>query len=263
MHYQNKIKRFILRKNFWRRVKMKGKRILRKLNKNEFNDIHYLFKIATTEPKIILDCGANIGFVTHQFLNHFPSAKVYAFEPNPEIFKKLENHYQQNNRVKCYGYGIAEKEGTLIFNVNNNSGTSSFLNPNTYHLNNLASKNSKEIAVPIISIGKFLENENIKHIDLLKLDIEGYEIKALEGIKNLNEKVSVIYLEVNLIPTYHEQPLIEDVIYYLRKQDFYVYNFYGINENKHRQASITNLVFYSKSFKEKLMQNGHKTSFNF
>lgn len=263
MQYENKIKRFILRKDFFRRAKRRLQKLKRKVDKNEFDDLKFLYSLVDRQPEVILDCGANIGFVTHQLKNCFPNATIHAFEPNPTVYAKLSDHYKDSDKIKCHNMGIADKNGELIFNVNANSGTSSFLNPTSYHTSNMASKRINPIKVPVCAISDLMQKENIRHIDILKLDIEGYEIKALQGINNLLEEVSLVFTEVNLIPTYEGQPLIEDIIIYLRERGFHVYNFYGINENKDRQANITNLLFMSSRFKDELISKGHKTTFSF
>ena len=263
MQYENKIKRFILRKDFWKRAKGRVNGLKRKLGKNEFDDLSYLFSLVNRSPKVILDCGANIGFVTHQFKTNFPNATIHAFEPNPSIFSRLSNHYENSDKVHCHNMGIADENGELMFNVNANSGTSSFLNPTEYHTSNLASRKITPIKVPVCAISNIMSKEKIHHIDLLKLDIEGFEIKAMQGIENISENVSLIFTEVNLIPTYENQPLLEDVILYLRQKGFHIYNFYGINENNNRQATITNLLFMSSKFKAELISNGHNKCFSF
>lgn len=212
---------------------------------------------------MIFDCGANIGFVTHQFKKNFPNATIHAFEPNPSIFDKLNKHYEKSKMIKCHNIGIADQNGELLFNINKNSGTSSFLSPNEYHTSNMASKSISPTSVPVATISKIMSDEKLNHIDILKLDIEGFEIKAMEGIPNIAEKVSLVLTEVNLIPTYENQPLIEDITLFLRSKGFHIYNFYGINENKHRQANITNLLFMSAKFKNELIAGGHERSFSF
>lgn len=263
MHYDNIIKRFILRKDFFKRAKGRLNGIKRHHSKNEFDDIQFLYELINRKPDVIFDCGANIGFVSHQFLAKFPDSRIYAFEPNPSVFEKLNNQYANNKNVACFNIGISNEQGELMFNVNQNNGTSSFLNPTDYHTSNIASKNITPTKVAVSSINAIMAKTGVKHIDVLKLDIEGFEIKALEGISDLNENVSMIFTEVNLIPTYEGQPLIEDLISYLRPRGFSIYNFYGINENAHRQASITNLLFISSKFKNELIAKGFSKSFNY
>ena len=263
MHYDNFIKRFILRKDFFKRAKNRLKLLKRKNLKNEFDDMKYLYYLRNKEPEVIFDCGANIGFVTHKFIEKFSKAHIYAFEPNPSVFDKLNHHYSGNDYVHCFNMGIGDKSGEMVFYINKNSGTSSFLRPTEYHTSNIASKKITPKNVEITTIDEIMSKENLKHIDILKLDIEGFELNALKGIKNIEEKVSIVYLEVNLIPTYEDQPLIEDLIKYLRNANFHLYNFYGINENNHYQATITNLLFISNKFKNKLVANGYGLSFSY
>ncbi len=261
MHYDNIIKRYILRKNFLRRVKMRLKSFERKLKKNEISDIKQLFVKAGKEPSVIFDCGANIGFVTHKYLKEFPGARIFAFEPNPTVFEGLNKQYKKIQNVCCYNYGIGDVNGELIFNINRNTGTSSFLEANKYHTSNMASKQIRPLKVKVKTLSSIMDENNVHHIDLLKLDIEGYEIKALKGLKDVSKDVSLIFTEVNLIPTYEGQPLIEDIIAYLRSKGFHIYNFYGINENVDFQANITNMLFISDDFRRSLKENGFEKSF--
>lgn len=263
MHYDNKIKRFLLRKDFFKRAKGRLKKYKRRLNKDEFDDMAHLFRLLQRDPKVIFDCGANIGFVTHQFKSKFPEARVYAFEPNPSVFEKLNLQYSADPIITCLNSGVADVKGELTFYINRNSGTSSFLPPTEYHKDNLASSKIVPKSVPVINLQEVMVQYEIKQIDILKLDIEGFEIKAMEGIDDITNSVSIIFTEVNLIPTYENQPLIEDIIVYLRNKGFHLFNFYGINENQNRQASITNLLFISPSFKAELIKKGYKRSFSY
>ena len=110
------------------------------------------------------------------------------------------------------------------------------------------------IEVEITSIGQYMDDESIEKIDILKLDIEGFELEVLKGIHNISSKVDFIFTEVNFIPTYRDQPLLDEVITYLGTKGFSIYNIYGINENKARQAIITNILFMSPAMRKKLIQ---------
>ena len=91
MYYKNFISRFILRKDFLRRVKGRLRIYNRRLFKNEFEDLRFLYDILNYEPDIVVDGGANVGFVTHQFNTKFPKSKIISFEPNL-LCSKFWNH---------------------------------------------------------------------------------------------------------------------------------------------------------------------------
>ena len=68
MFYDNFFKRYILRKNFLKRVNMRLSLEKRKMFRDEIEDMKDLFQALNKEPAHIFDCGANIGLVTHAFL---------------------------------------------------------------------------------------------------------------------------------------------------------------------------------------------------
>ena len=263
MHYTSFLKRFILRKDFLRRAKGRINSFVRHNQRNEIDDIHDMYAHLGKKPSVIFDCGANIGFVTHKFSTKFPAATIYAFEPNPSVFQKLAKHYAEKNKIVCINSGIGSDSGKMTFYVNRNSGTSSFLPPTDFHMNNIASHTVTPTEVDIVKIDDVMKTHRIDHIDVLKLDIEGFEIEAMKGISNLKHKISLIFAEVNLIPTYQGQPLIDEVIAYARSQGFHILNLYGLNETKYHQAQITNVLFISDDFKNQLKSKLGEKAFGY
>ena len=78
------------------------------------------------------------------------------------------------------------------------------------------------------------------------------------------EKIDFIFTEVNFIPTYEGQPLLEDIISYMRTYNYYPYNFYGINESKERQSIITNILFISNKVAKQINTiNGKNSVYNY
>jgi FkbM family methyltransferase len=242
-------------------VKMRLNLFLRKNSKNEFDDLAFIYKSINRIPKHIFDCGANIGFVSYQFYKKFGTSKIHSFEPHVEVFDQMVKTLKDESANFVFNNaGISDVSGNLAFYKNNKSVTSSFLEPNDFHLSNMAGKYQK-IDVPILSIQEYCTKNNISEIEILKLDIEGFELKALQGCKDLlaNQKIDFVYAEVNFVPTYKDQPLLEDIILYMRQNNYYPYNFYGVNENIQRQVSVTNILFISnkvaKEINEKLGKN--------
>lgn len=264
MYYKNFITRFILRKNLFRRILWRLKAEWRKVRRNEFDDIQYLFRLIGKDPMVIFDVGANIGFVTFQFRKRFKTSKIFCFEPNPDVFLKLNNAYASDNEITKENIGIGYEAGTLNFYKNNNSGTSSFLKPNEFHNKNMARRYT-EMNIPITSIAEYTSQHAIDKIDILKLDIEGFEIEALKGAESLLvlSKIKVIYLEVSFSEMYEGQPLIGDIIEYMSKYNYTLFGFYGINETVYRQTLLTNLLFISNELALEINDQNKRSIINY
>ena len=255
MYYKNPITRFILRKNFFKKVKGKLIYYRRKLRKDLFDDIQFICQGKKIET--IFDIGANIGFVTYQFQKRFPGAHIYAFEPNPEIFHKLEGSYKAEPNIHVFQIGIGDEVGTLSFNLNANTGTSSFLVSAEYHKLNQAKHLLPPIEVQVDTLDSFAARNGLDTINILKMDIEGYELKALQGAENLlkRQAVDIIYSEVTIVPQYIGQPLFHQITSYLEQKDYHLFNmdsFVG-QETFIRQAVLGNATYISKRHRDFLM----------
>lgn len=256
MYYKNPLRRFLFRKKLLRKIRARIRYYKRKTLRNEYDDIRFLFDVAGFEPSAIVDGGANIGFVTYQFARRFPSSKIYAIEPNPHVFDKLKTAYEADARIHTLNMGISRESGKLAFNINANTGTSSFLTPNEYHATHLA-KNRREVKeVETISLSDLVIREHLDGIDLLKLDIEGFELEALKGAEQLlrDQRIHAIVLEANLIGSYVGQPLFHEVSAFLAERGYSVFNSYGLHETPIRQSIFMNLVFLSKTFRKLLKE---------
>jgi hypothetical protein len=67
------------------------------------------------EPKIIFDLGSNVGLSVLFFKLKYPAAKIYAFEPDPETFKKMVKNTDQFSDIYCYNFAVSEKDGQQKF----------------------------------------------------------------------------------------------------------------------------------------------------
>jgi len=257
MYYKSFFRRFLFRKNLFKKIKSKIHYYKRKALRSEYEDLRFLFDVAQLEPAFIIDGGANIGFVTNEFHSHFKTSKIYAIEPNPIVYSTLEESYRGNKNITVLNVGISRVPGKMTFNINENTGTSSFLQPNAYHGTHLAKKKGEAKEIETIGLDAFAEREGIKVLDILKLDIEGFELEALKGAEQLlkEQRVHAILLEVNLIESYVGQPLFHQIAAHLIERNYHAFNTYGLHESKIRQAIITNFIFLSSDFRNTLKSN--------
>lgn len=136
---------------------------------------------------IAIDVGANIGNHTIFFAEKFSS--VIAFEPNPKVFQLLQFNTGPYN-VKAYNVGLSNSSGYLKFQENSsNIGASCIISKendqNEFTTFEIETKTLDAITAEIDST-----------ISLLKIDIEGHELQALQGaIKTIKKHKPVILFE--------------------------------------------------------------------
>jgi FkbM family methyltransferase len=141
-------------------------------------DTFSYFEKCIRPNQTILDIGAHIGLYSVFFSKKLQgTGRVICFEPTPGTFAILRNTVQLNALKNCtlVNAAIAEKSGTLKFNLTSKDGEGS--NANSL-VQTERSVNSTEVKV--YSIDDYCREENLK-IDVLKIDVEGYELNALIG----------------------------------------------------------------------------------
>lgn len=149
---------------------------------------------AGADAKIVLDCGAHQGRMTRAFRGAFPAAKIHAFEPTPATFADLKARVGAIPNVEVINAAVGGKSGEMEFFVGANEQSNSLVRPQGG--GGGASANS--IRVPVVGIADFCRERGIDKIDVLKLDIEGYELETLRGMEPMlrDRRVKVIYSEV-------------------------------------------------------------------
>lgn len=114
-------------------------------------------------------------------------------EPLPQEFKKCAAlHSNCVGNVTIYNCGVSDKEETLKLFVN--GGLSTFCQEGIPY--NRVRKNNT-ISVQCYSLNQILEKEQVKHIDLLSIDVEGYEDKVLQGFNIEKYKPTIIIIELH------------------------------------------------------------------
>jgi len=180
---------------------------------NLTNDEVIRFFVTKNNP-IIFDVGANVGTSIDRFKKIFPSPKLYCFEPGHNEFKILKKNYN-NKEIKLFNFAIGDKNESKRFNINPISLLSSFnfINSNSKILKTMQkelgvnlSKIIKTARVQVKTLDSFLEDQDLKSIDILKIDVQNYEDKVLLGAKKslYMNKFKVIELELNIGTTYEK-----------------------------------------------------------
>ena len=158
--------------------------------------------------KQVIDVGAHQGEFIIKLGKLFYIKNAFSFEPNPEIFKILNNNtndLQNKNILKTFNLGLGEINKTEILNVNIESSSSSInkLNEESNYfirkyrvLNFFKNKKiTRPVQIKIEKLSNILNKYKVNQIDLLKIDTEGYELSVLKGVINNLKDIKVIYFE--------------------------------------------------------------------
>ncbi|WP_341906080.1 FkbM family methyltransferase [Fluviicola taffensis] len=130
------------------------------------------------KSEVIFDIGANVGqtalsmFKTQKKKALNPS--VYAFEPFPSTFQKLETNIRLNKQleIKAYNLGLSKEKGSLHMMKPTLGNSGGF---------RMTNDQKKGIPVSVISIDEFVFEKDISQVDFIKIDVEGFELQVLKG----------------------------------------------------------------------------------
>ncbi|CAN5527599.1 hypothetical protein BH11BAC2_BH11BAC2_00910 [soil metagenome] len=145
-------------------------------------------KNATT----ILDIGANIGSTALFFASINSKARILAFEPHPDTFKRAQENLSRNQfkNIEFINLGLGESKATLkLYEVNEH-------NPG---MNRILAKDKdlpfKSIHVEVLD--KVMEERKVEKVDFIKLDVEGYEYSVLKGGAHILSSKPILFIELD------------------------------------------------------------------
>ena len=190
------------------------------------------------DPKrnpVCVDVGVNYGQTTTALLDLFPDAKVFGFEPAPELFVKVQKRFANNSSVTLFPCALGDVSDRRVLNVYEHAGANTLLAPdqNRQKVTDLSAPDpvvaQPEVAVE--TLDHCLAKYNLAAIDLLKIDVQGYELKVLKGAAELLNRhaIRLILTEVLFVSAREEQPTLADLYNYLAPFGFRLAGFYNRN----------------------------------
>jgi FkbM family methyltransferase len=163
-----------------------------RLHKSDLEDdiASYIFeRMPLYDMKTLIDCGANVGWFTYQFLKKYPKLKSYCIEPVPSIAKELINNLSRFtdlrscDRVKVYQKAMSNKSG-FSFMTEEPGVTVNKISP------------FGSLKVEVITGDEFCFNQSISNINFLKIDCEGFDDKVLMGFEHTIDNGKIDFIQV-------------------------------------------------------------------
>ena len=155
----------------------------------------------------VFDVGGHKGETLDLLLKNFKINNIYSFEPSNLSFEilsqksmLLRKKYSKTN-IFLENAAVGETSKNIDFNFLNETSSSTIkslnINSNYYKKkeNFFGKLVNKKIKIKQIEFNEYLSQKDIKKIDLLKIDTEGYEFEVLKGLKEQISNISIILFE--------------------------------------------------------------------
>lgn len=157
--------------NYW------DKRFLDNLNE----DINTIFEV-----------GARYGDESLYLSTIFPNSQIYSFECNPNTIEICKNKLNNKKNITFMPYGLGNENTTLPFYsyIADNDGASSFFK-------RIDADTTQKLTgkMEIKKLSDIMKNEKLETIDLLCMDVQGFELNVLKGAEEHLKKIKYIIME--------------------------------------------------------------------
>ena len=196
--------------------------------------IKYLKSLEIESFNIFFDVGAHIGESIDLFCNNFSIKSIYSFEASLKNYNLLKNRTEKLkkkfNQSNIYIYNLAAGDKNQEKKINqldeSSSSTLIDINQNSKYFRKKSGflykkKNySQKINTNQIRLDKFILDSNIKNIDFIKLDTEGYEFYVLNGLGKYIQNTKYILFEHHYHNMLIKNYSFSDMNNLLRKNNF-------------------------------------------
>jgi len=215
-----------------------------------WRDLTYLLGAKTNLT--VFDVGAHTGQTLSSIKQHFPSARVCCFEPDPDSFAELETVAKGLSEVTLHQVALGDQNGFLDFHRNKESMTNSLLAaaPEVQRMAFAELMTLREtVSVPVETLDSFCEKSGIPKIDFLKIDCQGYDLRVLQGAGRMlsNKCISVIQCEAIFDPEYVNQGWFYEILGYLTGQGYALCAIHHPARTEHHEITFADAIFTLKA----------------
>jgi FkbM family methyltransferase len=210
--------------------------------------IEHSFVLKSLYCEYIVDVGANRGQFALVARKCLPNAKIISFEPLKEPAAIFRNLFRSDPIVVLHELAVGPKDDEMTIHVSRADDSSSLL-PITSLQNKLfpGTKEKEVRTIQVKPLDAILAPKDIEKPALLKLDVQGFELQALEGCRSLLPIFSYVYVECSFVELYAGQSLAPEVISYLDDFGFVLSGVYNLSYDKQGVAIQGDFLFKKKS----------------
>jgi len=227
--------------NYRRLRKLRGT-VSEKLQTGHIDSLELLELLRSLNIKVIYDVGANIGTWTLLARSIIPEAEVHAFEPLKAHCCKFLELTRDLSGITLHTVALGNRIAFMDMKVTDFTDASSLLDltDSAREVFNLRSEGTEQVEV--VRLDNYVKEAGLHPPDLIKLDIQGYEVEALLGGEQTVANTSAIIAEVSCIEFYAGQGLFHDVVALLAEKGLFLCAF-GLNTSLGKTLSQMDVLF--------------------
>ena len=192
--------------------------VVRKFNPRSSEASQLVRQLLFHQIDVVFDVGANIGQFAEMLRDAGFCGRIVSFEPSTSAYSALNERARRDaNWVVAPRMALGDHDGAIRLNLAGNSASSSVLPMLPTHAN--AAPDSRYIGSETVDLRTLdtIETEfttDAEHV-FLKLDVQGFEYKVLQGAEQFLRRVAGIQLELSLVPLYDGEhpfhPMLNDL----------------------------------------------------
>lgn len=209
-------------------------------------EINLIQKCLKKEPLCIFDVGANKGQYALALCSVFKNSTIHSFEPSPTAFSVAQKNLKTKTNIILNNIGFSDKIGNAtLYSDIKGSGLASLSKRRLCHFDISFEEQEK---IWLTTIDNYCQNNNINHIDLLKIDAEGHELSILNGAEAMfkNKNIDLVQFEFGGCN-------IDSKTYF---QDFYyLFNNLGYDIFRMTNTSLLHIDSYKEYYEIPIYQN--------
>jgi FkbM family methyltransferase len=177
--------------------------------------------LAGLDLETVVDIGANRGQFALCIRRLYPNAEIFSFEPLRKPAEAWMKNFGADARARLYRKAIAPQSGSATMSVSRWDVSSSLLPfAQAQHDNFPFTEEAGKEHVETASLDGCIDEHSIRGAALLKLDVQGFELPALQGCERLLKQFNHVYVEASFIELYVGQALATEVIRFLLQRGF-------------------------------------------
>jgi FkbM family methyltransferase len=201
--------------------------------------------------RYVIDVGANTGQFLASFLSVLDAEEIDCFEPNPdaygELLKTIRSSRMASDKARAYNLALGSETGASELNITASSDFSSLLEPNSEFQREFRASASvvNRITVPVKRLDDCAKS---KPVDLLKIDVQGFERHVLAGAAQVLSRTTAILMEVSFKRYYEGDCGFLEVLRLLSEQyHFDLYNLSDPSRDYDHVAGQADAVFIRRN----------------